>query len=71
MDDEAETSSSRSSGLTVSGEEVEAVARLVRLLSRLCEQPAVQDWMGQGHGALLWNTLLTVLGEYTPDAKQE
>lgn len=43
--------------------EVDDVAGLIWTLSGMCAQPAVQDWMGQGHGSLLWDTLFTVLGD--------
>ena len=42
---------------------VDEIATLLRILSRLCCQPAIQDWMGEGHGGLLWNTLFTILGD--------
>lgn len=55
--------SSTKNDFVTSSNEVDSVAHLVWTLARLCAQPAVQDWMGQGHGALIWNTLLTVLGD--------
>lgn len=43
--------------------EVEQVAGVVRVLAELCGRSEVQQWLGRGPGSLLWNTLLTVLGQ--------